>query len=116
MNVGDRFEFFDREDDEINPTEKKCDFTDCKNYRDGKIDEICAGCDSRLKDVESTETTQKNKIEDTEKLALDITEELLGKQLNAEEKTVIKDCLKNLEKLFNTVETSEKTDLKKKTK
>ena len=117
MNAGDRFEFFDRsEAEETEQAEKKCDFPKCNNYKDGKIDEICENCDSRLTDSKSSKDEQKNKEESEEDIVIGFTEELLGKSLDSKEKSVIKDCLKSLEKLFNTVETSEKSSDKKKKK
>ena len=109
MNVGDRFEFFDREDDEINPTEKKCDYHECKNYRDGKLDNLCESCDNC-----KTKETVKNPTEDIEQTAVTLTEELLGKSLSVNEKSVIKDCLNTLNKLFEQAEKKAETKKSKK--
>ena len=60
MNAGDRFEFFDRPEAEATEqTEKKCDYKECKNYRDGKLDELCENCDSRLTDAKCSKEEQK---------------------------------------------------------
>jgi hypothetical protein len=109
MNAGDRFEFFDREDYNEITDNNKCDYHECKNYRDGKLDNFCESCDNC-----KTKETVKTPTEDTEKFAVDFTEELLGKPLNADEKSVIKDCLNTLNKLFEQTEKKSETKKSKK--
>jgi hypothetical protein len=104
-SAGDRFEFFDREDEntedeEIEFLDNKCNYPDCKNYGDGSVDKVCESCDNyNMKEESHTEN-----FSDIEQAAVKITEELLGKPLNVDEKNVLKDCLNCLNKLFEQAE------------
>jgi hypothetical protein len=94
---GDRFEFFDDfTSEEVN---EKCDCTDC------------GSCSQKS---EAAEETKNDTYKDSEELAIGFTEELLGKKLNADEKTVLKSCLESLNQLFE--QTEKKSNIKKKKK
>lgn len=94
---GDRFEFFD--DITTEEVNKKCD---------------CTGCGSCSQKSEAAEEMKNDTCKDSENFAIGFTEELLGKKLNADEKTVLKSCLESLNQLFE--QTEKKSNIKKKKK
>lgn len=94
---GDRFEFFD--DITAEEVNEKCDCTDC------------GSCSQKS---EAVEETKNDACKDSEEFAIGFTEELLGKKLNADEKTVLKSCLESLNQLFE--QTEKKSNVKKKKK
>ena len=100
-SVGDRFEFFDREDEdtadeEIGFLDNKCNYPDCKNYSNGSVNKVCESCNN----YNMKEEARAEDFSDIEQTAVEITEELLGKSLNIDEKNVVKDCFNSLNKLF----------------